>query len=58
MLANPRFAFRSTGTLATESDDDFPFNLTTGILRRPPGVRRSTRQKNVWIKENNWIWDD
>jgi hypothetical protein len=56
MLANPRFAFRSTGTLASVSDDDSPFNLTRCILRRLPGVRRSTGHKNVWIKENNWIW--
>ena len=47
MLANPRFAFRRIETLATAFDDEAPFALTRGILKRLPGVRRSTLQKGA-----------
>jgi hypothetical protein len=56
MLANPRFAFRAVETLASVFDDEPPFTLTRGILKRLPEVRRSTLEKNAWIKEDNWEW--
>jgi hypothetical protein len=56
MLANPRFAFRSVETLATVFDDDPPYTLTRGTLKRLPGIRRSTLRASAWIKEDNWVW--